>query len=528
MKKAALISVSNRDGLKEFAQSLKDAGYTLLATSGSARFLSDNGIESLSIEEYTGQAEILDGRVKTLHPKIHAGLLARRDSKEHMQELASNEILQIDIAVVNLYPFIDGLATDNARDSKKMEELIDIGGPTMIRAAAKNYRSVIPVIDPADYPQVIHLLKEESKAAAASLAFRRKLATKVFTELANYNLEIAKYLSREAEAAEFMPVRINEPLSLDSFVSGLVLQREQELRYGENPAQKAGYYRVHSAGTNSWRQLHGKELSYNNLLDFDAAVSLVRSLPINRAAAVIVKHLNPCGVALSNVLTDSIVSAKRGDPRSHFGGIIALNQRVGREEAELLSADFTEIIVAPSFSEDGLEVLQKKKNLRLLEVNLEAGLHHEIRAVEGGFLLQEPDHSLSRVSEAKQATERKATDEEFRDLELAWSVCAHVKSNAIVLVKNESLIGIGAGQMSRIDSVELALNKARTHGHQLEGAVAASDAFFPFSDSLEILAAQGIRAIIAPSGAKKDEEVIAVANKAGITLLMTQDRHFKH
>jgi len=526
MSKAALISVSNRDGLEELARNLIDCGFHILATSGSGKFLSEKGIETLSIEEYTGQAEILDGRVKTLHPKIHAGLLARRDSAEHMKELEANGILPIEVAVVNLYPFVAGLATDKAKDSKKMEELIDIGGPTMIRAAAKNYRSVLPVIDPVDYPKVIQVLK--AKSSEESLSLRRKLASKVFAELANYNLEIARYLARDEETSHSGNEPLDRALELNSSISGLVLRREQDLRYGENPTQKAGFYRTISAAKNSWKQLHGKDLSYNNLLDFDAAVTVIRSLPRNRAAAVIVKHLNPCGVALANQMTDSIVLAKRGDPRSHFGGIVALNQEVGAKEAELISADFTEIVVAPSFRQDAMEILQKKKNLRILQVDLSTLPQNEIRAVEGGFLIQEPDQHISNVSDAIVATDRKPTDKELKDLELAWRVCAHVKSNAIVLVSDENLIGIGAGQMSRIDSVELALSKANTHGHKIHGSVAASDAFFPFADSLESLAAQGVKAIISPSGAKRDEEIVEAANKAGITLMMAKDRHFKH
>ncbi len=538
MQKAALLSVSDRTGLVEFAQALHDCGYVLLATSGTTKFLGEHGVATLPIEEYTGQKEILDGRVKTLHPKIHAGLLAKRDNPEHLQQLAAEGIMLIDVAVVNLYPFIQNLNSANAQTPAKMIELIDVGGPTMIRAAAKNHKFVLPVIDPADYAAAAvylraHALNGSPIDSVADLELRRALAAKVFTRIANYDLEIAKYLTH-VHIGDKAGEALAEVSATDEFMmgetAGMVLSRVQELRYGENPHQKATLYRNLSSTSPGWEQLNGKELSYNNLLDFDAALRLIRSLGSQEPCACIIKHLNPCGAARGSSLLVALQRAKSGDPRSHFGGILAFNQSVTADVARDIREDFAEIVLAPDFEPEALTILKTSKNLRILKVSIAAPAKRrfDVRVIEGGVLMQEEDARLSDVREAKAVSSRSPREEELHDLDFAWKVCAQVKSNSIVLVRNQTLIGTGAGQMSRIDSVELAISKARLHGHDLQGAVCASDAFFPFADSVETLGAAGIRAIVAPGGAKRDDETIAAANASQIALIFTADRHFRH
>lgn len=528
-KKAALLSVSDRSGLSEFAKVLKALGYELLATSGTTKALNEAGIETTPIERYTGQKEILDGRVKTLHPKIHAGLLAKREDPAHLAQLEEEGILPIDVAVVNLYPFTQNLHSLRSASPDRMIELIDIGGPTMIRAAAKNFKYVVPVIDPADYPQVARLLSAELGATEA-LELRRSLATKVFTQLAHYNLEIARYLAHVSLSQDSQD-KVDSSLDfLLGEVNGMVLTRVQELRYGENPHQRAAFYRsVGSATPQSWAQLNGKELSYNNLLDFDAALKLIRALGDAQPAAAIIKHLNPCGAARGSSLIESLHRAKRGDPRSHFGGIIALNRDVTLDVAREIRGDFAEIVLAPGYAPEALAALRENKNLRVIQVPTAGNQRGiELRAVEGGILIQESDRGTASASDARVVSRRAPTESELRDLDFAWTVCSHVKSNAIVLVKDQTVIGVGAGQMSRIDSVELALSKARTHEHTVRGAVAASDAFFPFPDSVQTLVSAGITAIISPGGAKRDEETVAAADAGAAALLMSDERHFRH
>ena len=526
MKKAALLSVSDRTGLVELARALSNCGFELLTTSGTSTYLKENGISTSSIEAYTGQKEILDGRVKTLHPKIHAGLLAKRDNPEHLKQLESEGILSIDVAVVNLYPFVQGLNTDAAKDPKRMIELVDIGGPTMIRAAAKNFLSVLPLIDPKDYSKVIEILKtSNSTSVDFPLEFRKKLASKVFAWLANYNLEIAKYFSEVA--VEDNKLKPSES-SFISSVTGLVLEEQQELRYGENPHQKASMYKSFAQAGNPWKQYQGKALSYNNLLDADAAFRLIRTFDSQNATATILKHLNPCGLATAATMEEALNKSKRGDPRSHFGGVLAFNQSVSAAVAESIAEDFAEIVIAPGYDSKALEVLSRKKNLRVLEVNLADRVAFDIRSVYGAVLVQEADQQPSKVSEAELVTDRKPSTQELSDLELAWKVCAHVKSNAITIAKDNMLLASGAGQMSRIDSLEVALFKCKTHKHDLNGAVAASDAFFPFPDCLELLSAQGVKTVIAPSGSIKDAEVISTAKRLDISLFFARDRHFKH
>ena len=521
--KAALISVSDKTGLVEFAKGLKELGYVLLATKGSMKFLADNGVQSDSIEEYTGQDEILDGRVKTLHPKIYAGLLAKRNDPVHMQQLKDAGIYQIDVAIVNLYPFLQNLGSEAASDPVKMVELVDIGGPCMIRAASKNHATVYAVCDPADYGTVLEQLQSGQSDSADALNFRRKLAFKVWASTSNYDLQISRYFSTVvAEGPNPAPSLLNGD------VSGMVLRKAQSLRYGENPNQQAAYYRNWLPGEIIWEQLGGKELSYNNFLDFDAAAKLVQMIDSKKSAAVIIKHLNPCGAAEAGSALEAIQLAKLGDPRSHFGGIVAINCELDAKAADEITADFAEIVVAPSYSAEALQVLKTKKNLRIIKAQLDKFSGFDVRSAAGGILIQESDQRVSDIKEAELVSDHAASAQQLADLQLAWRICAHVKSNAIVICKDGTLQAVGAGQMSRIDSTELAISKARTHGHNLEGAVAASDAFFPFPDSLQTLAAAGVKAVIVPKGSLKDPDSIAAAKELGVALYFTADRHFRH
>ena len=535
MKKAALLSVFDRTGVVEFAKFLSSKGYVLLTTSGTGKALNEAGIANTPVEDYTGQKEILDGRVKTLHPKIHAGLLAKRQDPKHMAQLEADGIYPIDVVAVNLYPFIQSLQTEAAEDPVKMIDVIDVGGPTMIRAAAKNFRSIFAMIDPGDYRRAMEIIEYESTDVSSELKFRCELAAKVFSRVADYDLQIAKYFSNVSFEAvgEASRVHVQRENNFQlGAVSGVALVQAQELRYGENPHQKAAFYRPVGSIDQGWRQLWGKELSYNNLLDFTAVLNLVRGFNAEpdpaTPTAVIVKHLNPCGVASSYTLLEALKRAKRGDPRSHFGGVLAFNGDVTVEVANDIREDFAEIVVAPSYDPAALEILKTSKNLRIIEASIKARNMIELRSVEGGYLMQQGDPGVSLVSNARVVSQVRPSAPQLLDLQFAWTVCAHVKSNAIVLAKDQMLLATGAGQMSRIDSVEVALLKSKIHQHNLEGAVAASDAFFPFPDSIATLAHAGITAIIAPGGAKRDNDAITEANKHNVALLFAEDRHFKH
>ncbi len=527
MKKYALLSVSDRTGLPELAAALHAAGFVLLATSGTGKGLDEAKVPWTSVESYTGLAELLDGRVKTLHPKIHGGILARRDLEQHLAQMESAEIGPIDVVVVNLYPFIKYLGTERARDPLEMTELVDVGGPTMIRAAAKNHRFVLPLIDPSDYPEVISLLSgaKKEKGDPFSLDLRRRLAAKVFAALSQYDGAIASYFAGLAAGS-------GDQSGLPAGFK-LSLSRQAELRYGENPHQAAALYSVDSPSLPlidgpKWQQLGGKELSYNNMLDFDAALRLLADLPAGKPTVAILKHLNPCGVASGRDVTDAIQRAKRCDPRSHFGGVLVSNTAIDRAAAEEIRGDFAEIVIAPGFAPEALETLKTSKNLRILQVSGAPLKGYDVRTVAGGLLVQEPDIASSLVAQASLASPRTPTDEELSDLDLAWRIVRHVKSNAIVLVRDGLLVGVGAGQMSRIDSVELAIRKAKLHGHLLNGAVAASDAFFPFPDSVETLAEAGVSCIVSPGGARRDDEVKAVAAEKQVSLFFAERRHFRH
>lgn len=526
----ALLSVSDRSGLIEFARGLTSLGFTLLTTSGTGKALKEEGLSSVSIEDYTGQDEILGGRVKTLHPKIHGGILARSGFEEDESDLRRCDIARIEVVAVNLYPFETKLSGPKTLTPIEMVEMIDIGGPTMIRAAAKNFQSVFPVLDPLDYPRVLQSLQ----GGDDSLGLRRELAVKVFTTLARYNLAIASYFSAVSDALDEGPKSYAD-LALAP-VTGLVLERKQELRYGENPHQRAGEYSniFRAFGDDgAWQQFGGKQLSFNNLLDLDAGLRTLRVLPKKRCSVAILKHLTPCGAAVADSLGEALERAKLSDPRSHFGGIIAFSGEVDEEVAESVAADFAEIVVAPKFSTGAREVFKKKKNLRVIEVpegevDGASGSLFEVRSAAGSILVGEHDSGVSDVSSLECVTSRKVSETELEDLDLAWRLCSQVKSNAITLVREGMLLAGGGGQTSRIDALEVAFQKCDTHGHDLKGAVAASDAFFPFVDCVEKLAERGVTAIVVPSGAKRDDEVRARAEELGLSLIFAPDRHFRH
>jgi phosphoribosylaminoimidazolecarboxamide formyltransferase / IMP cyclohydrolase len=518
--KIAIVSTANKFGIVDFCEKLADHGYNILSTSGTLSALESAGISCRSLAKYINYPEILDGRVKTLHPLIHGGLLADRNNNQHLADLAQNGANLIDILVVNLYPFKEKLSL-RSLTVKEMIEFIDIGGPTMLRAAAKNFSSVIPLIDPADYNLITEYLDDLSKVP---ISLRRKLAAKVFATMADYDLSIAGYLSSFNE---------DNNLNIDKFseYGGFVGKRSIDLRYGENPQQKGAFYEPFSKTSDHWEKIAGKELSYNNLLDLSAALSLIKGLNDNledtEKTVAILKHTNPCGVAIANSSLSALISAQSGDPRSHFGGIIVTSHGVDEELARKISETFYEIVVAPSFSEEARGVLTKKLALRLITYNKEYREPREFRSVEGGYLQQESD--LSRFSlDDLQTVSGELNKELQKELALAWNICRFVKSNAIVLVKNRALLGVGAGQMSRIDSTEIAINKAKSFNHDLQGAVAASDAFFPFPDSVERLAEVGVTAIITPYGSRMDGEVISLAQSKGINLFFIPTRHFKH
>ncbi len=513
----AIVSVTDKRGITEFARELHTMGVELISTGGTGELLKKEGIPIIPISSYTGFPEMLDGRLKTLHPKIHGGILGIRDNEKHIKEMEDYQIPTIDMVVVNLYAFEDVVARGASLDDAI--ENIDIGGPTMIRAAAKNYRFVACVTDPSDYGDIIEEMKKNQGGLSLSTRFR--LARKVFALTARYEGAIANYLSRfstDREEPEEFPATLN-----------MQFEKVQTLRYGENPHQKAVFYREKDASTAtvaSAKKHHGKELSYNNILDADSALSLIKEL--SEPACAIIKHNNPCGVAVSKEgHLRAYELALSCDPRSAFGGIVAINGTVDEELAEKLNEMFLEVIVSYGYTENALRILKNKKNLRLLEVEKgepEGGF--DVRSVSGGLLLQSRD--TESAGDLKVVTRRGPTEAELRDLLFAWCVCKHVKSNAIVIAKDEVAIGIGAGQTSRVDSARIALMKAEEFGHDPKGAVLASDAFFPFRDNIDLVAEYGVTAIIQPGGSIRDEEVIKAADEHSMAMVFTGIRHFKH
>jgi phosphoribosylaminoimidazolecarboxamide formyltransferase / IMP cyclohydrolase len=514
----ALISVSNKAGAVDFARALQRAGVAILSTGGTAKLLAEAGIPVTEVADYTGYPEMLDGRVKTLHPKIHAGILARRDDALHMAALREAGAEPIDLVVVNLYPFGETIARPGCSLMDAIEN-IDVGGPTMVRAAAKNYAGVAVVTDPHDYQTILDELQENDRSLG--LATRFRLARQAFAHTAAYDGAISNYLSA-----------IDESGARTQFSTTLNLQltKMQDLRYGENPHQHAALYRdaLPPAGVLvRYRQVQGKELSYNNIADADAAWECVKGFAA--PACVIVKHANPCGVAEASGLEKAYMAAFATDPTSAFGGIIAFNGAVDSAVARAISKQFVEVLIAPAYDAGALEVLAAKQNIRVLEVPLHHGIAGlDFKRVGGGFLAQSPDARNVGAADIRVVTKRSPTAAEQADLLFAWRVAKYVKSNAIVFCGDRRTLGIGAGQMSRVDSTRIAVLKAGNAGLSLSGAVVASDAFFPFRDGLDVLAESGAKAVIQPGGSVRDEEVIAAANEHGIAMLFTGVRHFRH
>ena len=513
--KRALISVSDKTGVVEMAKGLEALGAEILSTGGTAKALRDAGVNVTDVAAYTGSPEILDGRVKTLHPKIHGGLLGRRSLKAHVEQMNQHGIGPIDVVVVNLYPFEATIAKPDCRFEDAIEN-IDIGGPSMLRSAAKNHEDVLVVVDPADYSRVLDAVKDKT----ATAALRRELAMKVFQHTARYDGLIAAYLEKQARGAE---VKFPKVLSLQ-------FELAETLRYGENPHQQGAFYRErHSTepSVSRGKILHGKAMSYNNFLDANSALELVKEY--DETAVAIIKHNNPCGVALGATSVEAYVKARETDPVSAFGGVIAFNRIVDIATAKEITSTFVEVVIAPGFAEDALAELKRKKDLRLLDVGPLMKVKQEgfdLKKLVGGLIVQDRDLGLLADLRALTVpTVRKPTDDEYAACGFAWKVCKHVKSNAIIYAKPGQTVGIGAGQMSRVDSVKLAAMKAQM---PVKGCVMASDAFFPFRDGLDAAAEAGITAVIQPGGSIRDAEVVKAADEHGMAMILTGMRHFRH
>lgn len=514
MIKRALISVSDKTGIVELAKELVKSGIEIISTGGTAKTLSDEGIKVINVSDITGFPECLDGRVKTLHPKVHGGLLAIRENEEHMKQIKELGIEPIDMVIINLYPFKKTVLKGHVELEEAIEN-IDIGGPTMLRAAAKNYQDVVVIVDPLDYRKVLDELKVSKEI---SIKTKFKLAYKVFEHTSHYDTLIAKYL-RDKLGEEFFP----ETLSL-------TFEKVQEMRYGENPHQKAVFYKEIGANIGcitSAKQLHGKELSYNNINDTNGALELLKEF--DEPTVVAVKHANPCGVASAENIHDAYVKTYESDPVSIFGGIIAANREIDAKTAEEINKIFVEIVIAPSFSEEAVKILFQKKNIRILQLdNISAKLPagtYDMKKVAGGLLVQNYNNELINQEELQCVTEKKPTPEEMEDLIFTMKVVKHTKSNGIVLGKNKQSIGVGPGQLNRIMATKIAIEYG---AERTKGAVLASDAFFPFTDCVEAASKAGITAIIQPGGSLKDIESIEACNKYGIAMIFTGMRHFKH
>ncbi|MFO3688132.1 bifunctional phosphoribosylaminoimidazolecarboxamide formyltransferase/IMP cyclohydrolase [Staphylococcus felis] len=491
--KKAILSVSDKTGIVEFAQSLVKEGYTLYSTGGTFRQIKDAGVTVYSVSELTQFEEIMDGRVKTLHPAVHGGILADRHKPEHLEQLKAQNIDLIDMVVVNLYPFKETVANPDVTEIDAIEN-IDIGGPTMLRAAAKNFKHVTTIVHPSDYEEVIARIQNDT----LDEAYRKSLMIKVFQHTYEYDQAIVQFFNPNRET----------------------------LRYGENPQQSAEFIRTSNAKHTlaGAKQLHGKQLSYNNIKDADAALNLVKKF--ESAAAVAVKHMNPCGVGVGDSIEEAYRHAYEADSQSIFGGIVALNRPVTGVLAEALHEIFLEVIIAPSFEREALEVLQKKKNIRLLEVDMTEDLdEQEFVSVSGGYLVQDKDHFDVKKEDMKVVTDVKPTDKQWEALLLGWKVVKAVKSNAIVLANDHQTVGVGAGQMNRVGSAEIAIERAIEMN---DNVVLASDGFFPMDDTVETAAKAGVKAIIQPGGSIKDQDSIDMANRYGIAMVTTGMRHFKH
>ncbi|KYG28090.1 bifunctional phosphoribosylaminoimidazolecarboxamide formyltransferase/IMP cyclohydrolase [Alkalihalobacillus trypoxylicola] len=509
-KRRALVSVSDKEGILEFVRDLVELDFEVVSTGGTKRAIENAGIPVTGISEVTGFPEILDGRVKTLHPNIHGGLLAMRDKKEHIDQIEEHDIAPIDVVCVNLYPFQQTIENPQSTFADAIEN-IDIGGPSMLRSAAKNHAHVTVVVDPSDYQKVV----AELKTGDTTLETRKRLAAKVYRHTASYDALIAEYLT--AAVGEENPETLT-----------VTYNKKQDLRYGENPHQQAVFYEKPISDNHSIakaEQIHGKELSYNNIKDADAALAIVKEFECPTAVAV--KHMNPCGVGTGQSIEAAFDAAYEADPVSIFGGIIALNREVDKETALKMKEIFLEVIIAPAFNEEALEVLTTKKNLRLLKIawKNQAQPERMLTSIHGGLLVQGEDRFHLDDATITVPTERKPSESEWTALKLAWNVVKHVKSNAIVLTNEEMTVGIGAGQMNRVGAAKIAIEQA---GERSNGAVLGSDAFFPMGDTVEEAGKAGVKAIIQPGGSIKDEDSIKMANKYGIAMVFTGVRHFKH
>lgn len=514
MKKRALLSVSDKTGLLSLATALSDLGFELIATGGTMNVLQEAGLSVTSVESLTGFPEMLDGRVKTLHPKIHGGILAKRTDDNHQKQVVDHQIPLIDLVCINLYPFKDTIQKNGIKIEEAIEQ-IDIGGPALLRSSAKNHQDVIVVVDPNDYKHVISAYQQDGQV---SLELRQKFAVKVFQHTASYDSLIAQYLSVQFNEQSKFPVQL--PLSYN---------KKQDLSYGENPHQRAAWYQEelpHTGTLSHIKQLSGKELSFNNLRDLDAAYQIIQEF--QKPTFVAVKHSNPCGVGTGKTIGEAFQSAYEADPVSIFGGILCANREIDVNTAQMISKLFVEVILAPSFSTEALDTLSKKKNLRLLTLEMnQADTKNEwtIQSISGGLLVQERDQQLLEIDQWQCVTKRQPTKEEKEAMLFAWKVVKHVKSNAIVIATDNQTLGIGAGQMNRVGSVALACEQMAKK-NQI-GAL-ASDAFFPMPDSIELAASFGIQAIVQPGGSIKDEAVIQKADELGLVMMVTGERHFWH
>ncbi|MDX2250964.1 MAG: bifunctional phosphoribosylaminoimidazolecarboxamide formyltransferase/IMP cyclohydrolase [Nitrospira sp.] len=513
--KRALISVSDKTGVVDIAKGLEALGAEILSTGGTAKALREAGVKVTDVAAYTGSPEILDGRVKTLHPKIHGGLLGRRSVPAHVEQMTQHGIGPIDVVVVNLYPFEATIAKPNCHFDDAIEN-IDIGGPSMLRSAAKNHEDVLVLVDPSDYTRVLDAVNTNT----VTRALRRELAMKVFQHTARYDSLIAGYLEKQVQGGE---VKFPKMLSLQ-------FELAEILRYGENPHQQGAFYRelnVHEPSVSRGTILHGKAMSYNNFLDANSALELAKEY--EACAVAIIKHNNPCGVALGNTPVEAYVKARETDPVSAFGGVIAFNRPVDLAAAKEITSTFVEVVIAPGFAEDALAELKRKKDLRLLDVGPLVKVNqdgYDLKKLVGGLIVQDRDLGvLTDLKALKVPTVRKPTDEEYAACAFAWTVCKHVKSNAIIYAKPGQTVGIGAGQMSRVDSVKLAAMKAQM---PVKGCVMASDAFFPFRDGLDAAAQAGITAVIQPGGSIRDAEIVKAADEHGLAMILTGMRHFRH
>jgi phosphoribosylaminoimidazolecarboxamide formyltransferase/IMP cyclohydrolase len=526
MIRTALLSVSDKQGIVPFAQALHALGVKLISTGGTAKLLADNGLPVTEVSSLTKFPEMLDGRVKTLHPTVHGGLLARRDSKEHMDAIAAHGIAPIDMLVINLYPFNQTVAKEDCSFDEALEN-IDIGGPAMLRAAAKNHQDVTVLISPDDYEPILSEMKAHQNAVSYETNLR--LAKKVFAHTAQYDGAIANYLSSLGSDLSHTS-RSPYPETLH-----LAFTKVQEMRYGENPHQSAAFYRdttTVAGALANYHQIQGKELSYNNIADADAAWECVKSFSADStagAACVIIKHANPCGVATGTTGLEAYQKAFKTDPSSAFGGIIALNVPCDGPMAEVISKQFVEVLIAPSFTVETKAIFASKQNVRLLEIPLGLGFNaFDMKRVGGGLLVQSPDFKNVAQSELCVVSKRQPTPTELADMMFAWRVAKFVKSNAIVYCANGMTLGIGAGQMSRVDSARMASIKAENAGLSLASSAVASDAFFPFRDGLDVVVAAGASCVIQPGGSMRDEEIIVAANEHGIAMVFTGTRHFRH